>query len=339
LQGLAPRDAARVQRHISRLIALLGVVGVAHAQDAAGFRIALQAPEDARCVTTERLTQLVEERAGRTAARAGTTARVQVAVVIAPRAAGYRASVTVSDGRQASGQRELSADGACSALDDVLTLVIAASVGVAAPAPPPADHQDRPRLEATRPLEPVRVGQADTEPTLAWSFDLDASLRVLTGVLPPPVAGASLALWVTHGALQLGVSGTWLPPVSPGDPSELRLRMTGGWGELDVCGRMSSIWRTSFAFCTGLQVGALRAVPNGLSSGTPRWDALVQLAPSVRMQLAVLPWLGPSLAVGAAIPLQFPQYSYRDTRGAAVFYHAVELGVWAQLGLWIRFNP
>jgi hypothetical protein len=68
----------------------------------------------------------------------------------------------------------------------------------------------------------------------------------------------------------------------------------------------------------------------------PRWDALVQLAPSMHAPIALTTHFGLTLGGGAAVPLIFPRYAYADAEGKVATYHEVELGVWAELGLWAR---
>jgi hypothetical protein len=330
---------------------LLIFSGVAQAADGVGFRIALHAPEHAACISADRLTSLVEERTGRTAV-GGSGPRLTVDVVIERREPGYRALVSTSDssGRDA-GQRELLVEGACTALDEMLTLVISSSVGVASVLQPTAATPPAPRvpLQEAHPLQ-VASKPASTEtdndglatpsrtPAAPWNLELSASARGLTGVLPNPGLGAALGVFAKHGGIWLGVSGTWLAPVTA-VWRRLEWRATGGWAELNLCSGPALPWQASVAFCAGLQAGALRASAEGLWNSTPRVDALVQLAPSVRAGIGLVSRLALIFAIGATCPIVFPRYAFLDAASQLTPYHAVGLGVWAELGISIRVAP
>lgn len=332
---------------------LLALSSVARAEGGAALRIELRAPDGAACTSAPALTERVVERVGRADAGEG----VAVTVVIEAQGGGHRAQVTVRDASgQVLGQREIAEAGACTALDDTLTLVIASSVGVmtaepsepAAPEPPPPPLPAEPEPEpAPRAAEPPASApprfvstppSSGPEPPARWTFELELSGRGLTGVLPKPSASASLGGFAGHGDLGLSASASWLVPATLREDSELELHATGVWGELSACGRLAHAGLTAVWLCAGAHGGALRADAERLWRGHARWDALVQLVPSMRARIALASGFGLSLGCGADVPLVFPRYSYADAQGEVATYHEVELGVWAELGLWIGLN-
>jgi hypothetical protein len=357
--GYVPNERTeRVKHHLAMLGASLAMVAaVAHAQQPPGFAIAVQAPPNAGCVDGARLTALVEERAGRPVSRGDASAQLAIDVVIAARAGGYVARVTITDaGARVLGEREIEVEGACEALTDMLTLVIASSVGVSTdmvpaatppaaspPAPPPEPTASAPLRFAVEPpnAPPVFVAEvpaSNPSPSslpVPWTFQLGAFGRVLTGVAPQPSVAFGLDLFANHAGLSLGASALWLSPLAFGS-DELDLRPTGIAGELNACGRAVHEARVALAFCAGFQAGALNAEASRLWRATQRWDALIQLSPSVRARWALSPRFGLGAALAAAIPVLFPRYSYVDAAGESTLYHAVAPGVWAELGIWIR---
>ena len=111
----------------------------------------------------------------------------------------------------------------------------------------------------------------------------------------------------------------------------------GGIGQLDACAAAARGSRVVFTFCAGVQAGALYARAEPLARGQPRWDGLLQAAPSVRLRVLALASIGFALGLGATIPLVFPRYSYSDA-GSVGGLHAVELGMFAEFALWIRLG-
>ena len=335
-----------------------------HAQAAPGFAIAVRAPAQAECTSAEQLTEQVVVRTGRSAptAQSGETLSVAVEVAAQEQAQGFRALVTVADERgRARGQRELTTLGPCSTLDEMLVLVIASSVGVSAeprvapqlprpPSPPPQPELE-PEPQPARDSAPIvisadlpssdRAASASAAErsgaSTPWRFDLEASGRVLTGTVPDAGLAVGGALFVEHGALGLRAAGAWLPRSTA--RTALPLRLGGGFGELGLCGRAAHGSTLALLFCAAAQAGALHAATGALWRQTPRWDGLLQLAPSVTARARLLPGAGFALALGAAIPLLFPRYGYRSAAGDEVPLHHVELGLFAELALWIRLNP
>ncbi len=321
--------------------ALLQAASWARAQAHPGFEIAVRAPEGAGCVSGEALTEQIEARAGRPAATADGGAGVQVDVVIEREAGGHRARVSMSNASgSVQAQRELTADGPCSALDDMLVLVIASSVGVSS---------EPLSVEPPRPPQPPRAPLPEPEPSHAsderspavaampWLVDLEASGRLLTGTLPDLHAAVGLGLFAAYGAFAVRAGGAWLPPAT--SQAALRLQHTGGFGELDLCGRAAHAARFAVLLCAGVQAGALYAEAGPLGRETPRWDGLVQLAPRVTARFGLVSWAGLALGVGSTIPVMFPRYSYVSAAGADVRLHAASPGVFGELALWIRLHP
>lgn len=336
-----PRGALTRERrkHIGALMMLLSAyTHGASAQEPSGFSITLRAPEDASCASEQRLVRAVEARVGMSAVPQGGTPATAIAVEIGAVAEGYRAHVRVVDATASEvGRRELSTQSACDELTEMLVLVVSASIGAspinqppAAPRPPvPAHNHDSRELTIVH----------DTEPAKPWAFALTGSLRMHSGIALRPLLGPALAAWATLGALRVGLSGTWLLPASDTATTGLQLRATGAYGEINLCGIVAQSARADLAICLAPQLGALHAEPQGLARATARWDALVQLAASVHVNLLVVGRFGLALALGAALPLVSPRYSHVNERGELLIDHRPELGVWGGLGVWIDLQP
>jgi hypothetical protein len=268
-------------KHFFRTLgSLLMLCGVARGQDGVDFQITVHAPAERGCPSAERLTDLVAQRAGRPALSGKSNYRLSFDIVVESTTSGNRARVRVSDANGHDiGQRELTAEGACSVLEDMLTLVIASSVGVSS-APPPAAQPPVPReaktpvtafrIESEQPPDPATVQNTSArsqvaEPTVAWTIDLVAAGRALTGLLPKLSAAASLALFAEREGLGIGLSASWLPPVTTHSQSAFELHSTGAWAEVSLCGRLARMPQSTVAFCGGLQAGALRAYASASS--------------------------------------------------------------------------
>jgi hypothetical protein len=325
------------------LLFLLSTYGQGARAQSSSFSIALRAPEDAGCPTERVLVRAVEARVGALATPPGQQPSVAVSVGIDRTSSGFRAVVDVSDQSASEvGRRELRSDDSCDALFEVLTLVVAASIGVGAspvpeprrepPPPPAAEQPPEPEQEAnTRELEIVH----DTTPEPPWRWAGAAMLRLQTGIAPGALLAPSLALWASRGPLRLGVSGSWLLPRTDALQDGLSLRTSGAYGELDLCGMVAQSARAGLGICVASQAGAMHATLQGLALPAPRWDALFQLAAGVHAELLWSEHLGVALALGAALPIVYPRYSHVDERAQQRVDHTVELGVWGGLGLWV----
>jgi hypothetical protein len=314
-------------RTLRRIVSLLGAAlwlllcsGV-DAQNAASFRIAVAGE---RCVSAARLTEMVEERAR------GAADALDVDVAIERLAAGFRARVEVRDARGRNvGGRELEVDGPCSELAEVLTLVIASSVGLREVSTPVPEPTRRP--SQTDVSEAPAVTLSAGTPA-RWTVSLHATGRVVQGLAPSLGFGPDLGLFVGNGRLMLGLSGLWLPPrVSA--PDARPVRTSGALGELHVCACALGTATNGVALCAGVQAGALRTVAQWLPDASRHWNALVQLLPGMRGQLRVWDRFGITLGLGASLPLLFPRFRYVSAAGSDVEHHAATLGFWGELGV------
>lgn len=336
---------------------LLAMSAAVHAQRREALQFEVRAA-DQTCTSARALRARVIERLGDTAS----SASLHVAVEITAQGESHRARVTLREANgETLGRREIVETGACSALDEPLTLVIASGIGVASPhvapaAPPPqpaAPPSPSPASPTALPAEPRPLPRepepqwprfVSTPPSRKpvrperWLVDLGVSVRVLTGLLPEASAGGGLALVAGHGSWALAASATWLLPVTLRLDSELALHVTGAAAELSGCRRLAHGAISSLWLCAGVQGGALRTAAPQLWRYQPRWDGLVQLVPSALGRFAFAGRFGLSLRCAAAIPLIFPRYGYVDPRGALASYHQVEPGVWLELGLWTQIN-
>jgi hypothetical protein len=257
--------------------------------------------------------------------------------------------VKTLDGRgEPAGSRELHTDAAeCSALDAGLVLVIAAVVGIAMDPPDRIDEPESPP-PPTRRVVPVQSAGAEeseqpmaaspSEPAESWRFGVGLGARAISGLLPGGAIGVSAGLTATLHAFQLHASAMWLPN------TELRIGARGEsqfsvtLGQLDLCGIAARPLRGTLAFCAGGQAGVMSGQGRGLWIQSTSQQAIVQAVPSARVLLPLTAALSIQSAVGAAIPLFFPTYSYVDRAGRSRRYHSVETGLWAEIGVGLRFG-
>lgn len=321
---------------------------IARAQADSGFTLQLQAPNNEHCIDAASLTRAIEARTGRSARAPQTAAAVRVNVQIDRTAQGYRANLSIQNA-----QRELQVEGSCSELDEMLVVVIASSLGItpdserkaragtrtSPAAPVVAWKLDSPltAAEPIQPREPVATPEAGT--SQPWQLEVSASARMLTAIMPRATFGPALSLFARWGALGLHASGTWLPSTAYTLPSTLTLRATGGLGELGVCGLAAGETRLLALFCADLSAGAIEARLDPLPRSAARWDGLVMLVPHAQARLQLSATFGVALALGAAIPVIFPRYLYGSTAGEQRAAHTPELGLFAELGLWLKILP
>jgi hypothetical protein len=320
---------------------VLGWALCAHAQPEHDLALQLHAPPDAGCIDARTLSTLVLARAGHAPALAGQ----RIEVEIAAHAQGYAAHVRLLDADGATrAQRELTTEDACAALDEMLVVAIASSLGVATPqevtesAPAAAAPRSCDPDPELIPLPPTAAAPAATEPAPRWQLDLGVAASVVTGITPRLAFGPGIELLAQREVLALHVGGLWLPgtrdEVAPG----LELRMTAALAKLGVCVLGVRTQRLHGLFCADAWGGAVRAAADPLWQPAPRWDGLLALAPRVALRLQLAASLGVAVGVGAAIPLLYPAYAYQSTSAARVRPHSIELGVFAELALWLRIG-
>jgi|GEM_PF-6833499 len=284
----------------------------AHAQTEPGFVLRLHAPLDSECLDARALTAQLEARTGRLASVSNAALGIDVQIDAA--ANGYRAEVSVS-----GSQRELVVDGDCSELAEALVVVIASSLGMSEPPTKPApvreklvQHVDPPPSAAPPNISHTAERDASPDPL---QLDVALAARMLTGIMPRPAFGPSLALLAQWRALGIRVGGTFLPSSAYPIQHAFSLEVSGGWVELGLCGRAAGGSRWSMLFCADVQGGPIRASVEPLRHGAPRWDALVMAVPRAETRLQMTPSFGASLGLGAAIPLIFPRYAYSNAAG------------------------
>jgi hypothetical protein len=184
----------------------------------------------------------------------------------------------------------------------------------------------------------VERAQVAEEPAEPWWFELGASARAMSGLVPGPAVAGALGLTASVAALQLHLGGIWLPGVDTRVGARGESRFSVVLGELDVCGIAARPAHGSLAFCAGGQAGVIRGRASGLWMQRASQQPVVQAVPSARALLSVARWLSVQSAVGATVPLLFARYAYVDQAGQSHTYHSVEVGLWAELGVALRLG-
>ena len=254
---------------------------------------------------------------------------------------------TLDGAGQPVGSRELSTDAVdCRALDAGLVLVIAAVVGIALDPPerieapaetPPAPPSDVPVRHGAESMQQLpAVPRELAEP---WRFGVGLGARAISGLLPGAAVGVTAGLTGSLGAFQFHASGMWLRNAGMRVGTRGESHFAVALGELDLCGIAARPLRGTLAFCAGAQAGVMNGQTSGLWIQRTSQEAVVQAVPSARAWLPFSRALSLQTAVGATIPLVFPTYSYVDAGGRSRSYHHVEPGLWAELGIGLRFGP
>lgn len=263
------------------------------------------------CISTQALARAVEERLHRPVFVSASQGEVSVEGRI-QRGAGGRGFRAVLHVRDASGQllgrRELTtAEAACAALDESLSLVIAVMIDPdAAMAPPPEPPREPPPEPLPpAPPPPVAVAPERTEPDRSGPglrVDLGATARGTYGLLPsvsPGVAAEATLAWSQRLGLRLAVSYLWGAKVEVQDARIEQSLLSGGLG---LCPLNAHVRWLEVRACADLQLGRLSARGAGFDVDTGA-SALVALA---GVDGRVLARLAGPLAVGVGLAVEVP---------------------------------
>jgi hypothetical protein len=156
--------------------------------------------------------------------------------------------------------------------------------------------------------------------------------------MPGPAAGIAVRLTAHSGLLQLFGAALGLPYGYARVGTHGESYFSAALGELGICAIAARFGDGTFAFCAGAQAGAIWGRAEGLWMAKPSQQALLQAAPSVSALIPVSPWLLLQTGVGATFPVIFPSYSFVDEASQRRTYHTVEMGLWGELGVALRFG-
>ena len=295
----------------------------------------LRMPGGEACIATQALARSVEERLGRRVFVSAAEADVSVEGRIEKRGAGgWHSVITLRDAKGALlGTRELDRpDGACSAMNEPLALVIAVMIdpdaklgaGSPPPLPPPAASSAAPAplpspAPATPPAAPPDADAAPKSAKEPWRFQGDAVGTITSGVAPKVDAGGSIAgtLFLPNG-IPLGLRGygsLFLPTTAEED---------GARASFDLFYLGSAICPTlrrpavTLMLCFGGHLGVLRSHPE--TQGRNIDDKTEIIWNAVSEGRITVPLIAPLAITGglsAVLPLLRPTFGYTRSDAAS----------------------
>jgi hypothetical protein len=290
-------------------------------------------PGSESCIATQALARSVEERLGRRVFVSAAEADVSVEGRVEKRGSGWHSVITIRDAKGALlGTRELDRpDGACSAMNDPLALVIAVMIDPEAklstassppPLPPPAAAPVAPAPAPAPVPAPVYAAppDADASPkTEPWRFQGDAVGTITSGVAPAVDAGGSIAgtLFLPRG-IPIGLRGygsLFLPTTAEQD---------GAKASFDLFYLGSAVCPTlrrpavTLMLCFGGHLGVLRSHPE--TQGRNIEDKTEVIWNAVSEGRITVPLFAPLALTGglsAVLPLLRPTFGYTRSDAAS----------------------
>lgn len=297
-------------------------------------------PGGESCIATQALARSVEERLGRRVFVSAAEADVSVEGRIEKHGAGWHSVITIRDGKGTLlGTRELDRpDGACSAMNEPLALVIAVMIDPEAklttsssppPLPPPAAPAAPAPLPAPAPAVPAPAADAAPKPPTKepWRFQGDAVGTITSGVAPAVDAGGSIAgtLFLPNG-VPIGLRGygsLFLPTKATQDNAS---------ASFDLFYLGSAICPTlrrpaaTLMLCFGGHLGVLRSHPETQGRGIDDKTEIVWNGVSEgRVTIPLFAPLALTGGLSAVLPLLRPTFGYTrsDATGTRADLHKV----------------
>jgi hypothetical protein len=282
------------------------------------------------CMGARDLALAVEQRLGRTVFVSPAEADVLIEGRIEPAPAGqppgFHAHITLSNAAGAVlGTRDLDGSGvACRALDEQIALVVALLIdpeAALAPRPPPPAA---PRVVVERVYVPVPAPAPPPPPREPWREALAIAPTFALGLLPGAAFALSLRGEITPpnlfpveigGAVFLEARAV---PAGAASPSSKGVVLSLSYGMLGLCPLRWASGGTRLAACTELEVGALRAVGYGFTSGSGvgQEQPIVQASLAGRLTQRIVGPLELGLGLGLVVPLHPVSIYYVDAAGA-----------------------
>jgi len=330
------------------------------------FALEMEAPPGAGCAPVEALQRAVEARIDRLVflGDPAPARRIRVSIAQDPTTAGWSAQIVMRDERDAIvGERRVSSEGArCAALDEALVVVLSTLIGIAEPAPEPVEPRPAPLPTEPRPSaarergssgegrndEPARTSSslpaithdaAGERRPLQLALGVSLAGRAELGLLPGVAPGAALELLFDFGVWELLAGASALPHATEALGGGASASLRALTGEAGVCLEAAQPLGATFAFCAGIQAGAIEVRTEGLQAPARRLEPVARalLGPRLRVPLATR--LGLIAALTAAAPIAAPRFFILDPGGRRDFYHSVGLGISGQLGVyWLFFS-
>jgi hypothetical protein len=109
-------------------------------------------------------------------------------------------------------------------------------------------------------------------------------------------------------------------------------------GELAACGVAARIGTGGLSFCAAVQAGSMWDRTTGLWFTRANQRVLVLVAPSAQLLLPLTSRVVVSAGLGASVPCMTLRYAYQDAGGELRVLHSVEMGLWSELALGVRFG-
>ena len=335
----------------------------ASAQTMLDFALDVDAPADAQCTSPAVLARAIEARVGRLVFLndPDPSRRIHVEVARDRAQVAWSAAIVMRDDRdRIVGERRVTADApACEALDEALIVVISTLIGIAdetrpaAPAEeespqPPRSAGSRPAAPATQPSPapapnalPAITHRAegdsdDTRSELALDLAARADLALLPGIAP----GVTLALDLDFDAWGISIGATAVPYVAHDLGDGAAARFSSALGELGACLRAARPLGAALDFCAAAQGGVIAISTSGLAARVvDRIEPLVRALIGPRLRVRFAERFGLIAGVDATAPLFAPRYFLLDAGGERQYYHSVELGFLAQIGIYWLLSP
>jgi hypothetical protein len=332
----------------------------AHAQSMLDFALEISAPAGAQCTRPLTLQRAIEERVGRLVFldAADPSRRIQVAIASDAEHATWSAEIAMRDeDGKVVGERRVSANAtSCDALDEALVVVISTLIGIAdetRPAKPAQEpNADAPHDANASANQPPPTAARDVPALPAITHDgsrkaRDASLalrlslaaRADLGLLPGIAPGLALALDLDFGAWGIWVGVSGVPHVSDDLGEGAAASFASVLGEAGLCVEAARPLGATLDFCAGAQAGAIVISTSGLRSrAVDLLEPLLRGLIGPRLRVPLGADFGLRAGIDATAPLFAPRYFLLDTSGDRQYYHSVQLGISAQIGIEWRFS-
>jgi hypothetical protein len=221
------------------------------------------------CPTTQAVAQAAETILGHAVFVSASSADLVIEGRVEPRAeGGFRATLAVDDAGGASlGERIVEAEGACGALLDPLSIVLAILVD---PDATLAERAEEPDPDPEVVIETRVVTERVEVPVLVqaprWRLDVDLGAVLSLGLTPFVAPGGHASFFLTPpGFVPFGVHGV-IVPWSRAELGGAFIDHLAFWAGVAICPLAIREGRFRFAACGGVDVGGVFVV--GQSAGT-----------------------------------------------------------------------
>ncbi len=285
------------------------------------------------CPGTQAVAQAAEAILGHTVFVSASSADLVIEGRVEPRAeGGFRATLSLADSTGAAlGERVVDADGACEALLDPLSIVLAVlvdpdAVPTSTQEPEEPEHEIETRVVIERVEVPVLV------PAPPWRLDVDLTAALVVGLSPFVTVGGHASIFLTPpGFVPIGIHGAIAPWSRADLASGAFIDQLTFWAGVTICPLALRDDRFSFRACGGGDVGAVLVV--GESAGEDpieRERFTVGLDVSARAGVQLV---GPlALVLSAALVVPFRTEGWQRSSPPSTYYVPEPVGLVVSLG-------